>query len=152
MHDELPENEFVRKGVWLNVRLPPVGYAVPQTLKEAMADEYWPAWRLALDAEWNVLKQKGTMEVVLASEMPPGQKPIPFRIVFDVKRDSNGVAYKCKARVVAKGFHEVSGRDYFDVYSAVVNIKALRMCLAIWCLSPDHHAEQWDATVAFFMQ
>jgi hypothetical protein len=44
---------------------------------------------------------------------------------------------------------EIFSRNFFDVYSSVVNVKAFRMFLAIWCLSPDHQAEQWDITAAF---
>ncbi len=90
------------------------------------------------------------MHVVDAEEMPAGQRPLPYRVVFDIKfNNKTHQAYKCKARVVAKGFMEVPGRDFFDVYSAVVNVKAFRLCLAILCLSPDHCAEQWDITAAF---
>ena len=70
-----PEDEFTRKGVWLGVKMPPVGYEIPKSYRAALADAYWPCWKLALDAEWGVLKDKGTMKVVKASVMPPGQNP-----------------------------------------------------------------------------
>ena len=104
-------DEFERKGVWLTLNLAPLGYKPPKSVKEAMEDKYWPAWRAAMDMEWKTLKDKDTMRVVGAEDMPSGSKPLQYRIVFDIKfNNKTQLAYKCKARVVAKGFMEVPGR------------------------------------------
>jgi hypothetical protein len=52
-------------------------------------------------------------------EIPDGVKPIGYKWVYKVKRDSKGNVDKFKARLVAKGYTRVEGKDYNETFSCV---------------------------------
>ena len=69
-------------------------------------------WQDACLRELEALKRRNVFELV---QHPSGRKVIKNRWVFDVKSDGR----KC-ARLVAKGFSQVEGLDYDQVFSPVV--------------------------------
>ena len=62
-------------------------------------------------------------------DRPKGRKIIRSRWVYKVKDDGEGNK-RFKSRLVAKGFSQVPGIDYFETYSPVVKMETLRLCLA----------------------
>ena len=88
----------------------------PQTLAECQARRDWPQWREAMQAELDSLIKHGTFSLVPKSI---GMALIPTKWVFKVKRDEKGRIDKYKARIVAKGFKQIAGRDYSEVYAPV---------------------------------
>ena len=62
---------------------------------------------------------------------PPGQKVIGYKWVFKRKPGIPRVQLpRYKARVVAKGFSQVEGIDYHDIFSLVVKHSSIRLLLA----------------------
>jgi len=51
--------------------------------------------------------------------------------VFAIKRDEKGNVKMHKARLVARGFTQQYGVDYFDTFAPVMKLKSLRLILAI---------------------
>ena len=86
----------------------------PQTYREAMRRSDANGWVEAVTEEYNNLHCKGVFEEV---EVPPDMGVHEGRLVFTEKIGSTGEVTRKKVRVVAKGFTEVWGKDYWHTYS-----------------------------------
>jgi hypothetical protein len=75
-----------------------------------------------------VLKDAGTWTLV---KPPPGANVVGSKWVFRVKKDAAGSIVRKKARLVAQGFSQVPGVDYFDTYAPVARLSSIRTVLAI---------------------
>ncbi|POM77618.1 Reverse transcriptase, RNA-dependent DNA polymerase domain containing hypothetical protein [Phytophthora palmivora] len=76
--------------------------------------------------------------------MEVSMKVLSNRWVFRVKYLANDEIERFKARLVIKGFLQIYGVNYFEVYSPVVRLETLRMLLtlaAIW----DYEIDQMDS-------
>ena len=85
----------------------------------------------ALDAENKSIEEHKVFEVV--SSVPSGKNIIKAHYIF--KRKSDG---RYKARIVAKGYSQVKGIDYNEVFAPVVGKINLRVLLSLAA------AENWD--------
>ena len=82
------------------------------------------------------------------TNLPPGSKPIGYKWIFKRKLKPDGSIDKYKGRLVAKGYRQKEGLDYFDTYSSVTRITFVRMLIAIAVLyNLDIH--QMDVKTAF---
>ena len=70
----------------------------------------------------------GTWEPV---QLPQDHKVIGCQWVFAVKTKPDGQFEKGKARVVAQGFTQRPGMDYYDITSPVIKFNSLQLLLAI---------------------
>lgn len=68
----------------------------------------------AMNDELIALEKNGTWKIV---EIPPGVKPISRKWAYKVKHKVDGSVEIFKARMVAKGYNQVEGLDYFDTFS-----------------------------------
>ena len=64
-------------------------------------------------------------------DLPPGSKPIGCKWIFKRKMKVDGTIDKFKARLIAKGFTQKEGIDYFDTYAPVARIASIRVLLAL---------------------
>ena len=69
----------------------------------------------------------GTWELV---ELPMGWTAIGCQWVYAVKTTSDGDFEKAKAHLVAQGFTQRPGMDYYDITSPVVKFDSIRTILA----------------------
>src|SRR5215471_4504867 len=100
----------------------------PETLRDAMSrDNESKSWAEAIKAEISQCEKMNTWDVV---EAPPGANIVGCRYVFRYKLDSQGNIAKFKARIVAKGFTQVHGVDFFETRVWVVRWETLRNLLA----------------------
>ena len=102
--------------------------AEPQTYKEAMSTPEASYWKKAVNDEINSIMQNHTWELV---NLPLGNKPIGCKWMFKRKLRLDGTIDKYKTRLVAKGYRQKEGLDFFDTYSPVTRITSIRMLIAI---------------------
>ena len=58
-------------------------------------------------------------------------KVVGSRWVFAIKFHADGSVARFKARLVAQGFSQISGRDYFETYSPVARYDSLRLLISL---------------------
>ncbi len=117
----------------------------PRNFKEAQQQPEWSEWWAAMKVEYAQLCKLGTFELV---ELPPGRRPIGCRWVYRLKRDEIGLIMKYKARLVAQGFSQVPGLDFFETFAPVVRLDSLRILLAI-IAERKMVARQYDVVGAY---
>ena len=118
---------------------------VPTTTQEAQAREDWGSWMIAYKAEYQSLLDNSTFEI---TTLPSGRLAIPTKWVHDLKRDKEGKIIKYKARIVAKGFKQQAGIDFFETFSPVACYQAIRVFLTI-AAARNWEIKQVDAVTAF---
>ena len=100
----------------------------PSSLADAKHRPDWLDWEKAIEEELTVIKEAGTWVLV---NPPPGVNIIGSKWVFRVKKDADGNIVRKKARLVAQGFSQVPGVDYFDTYAPVARLASIRTVLAL---------------------
>ena len=88
----------------------------PLSLASAKRSADWLAWEKAIHEELEVLKTAETWEIV---DTPEGANIVGSKWVFQAKKDAAGIVARYKARLVAQGFSQVPGVDYFDTFAPV---------------------------------
>ena len=87
----------------------------------------------------------GTWEVV---DRPYRCKPIGCKWVFKKTLRPDDTIEKYKMRLVAKGYTQKEGEDYFDTYSPVARLTIIRVLLSL-AASHDLLVHQMDVKTAF---
>ena len=91
----------------------------PTSLTEAKRHPDWPQWEQGIREELAMLDKAGTWELV---DPPAGANIVGSKWVFCAKKDAVGNVVCHKARLVAQGFSQVPGVDYFDTYALVAKL------------------------------
>lgn len=120
----------------------------PHTYKQAMAQPDAAEWTTALQGELVPLLEKSAFSIMPASTMPSHQRPIRSRYVFTRKTDENDIPTTRKARLVACGYSQVHGVDFFDVSAPVVTKDAMRTLFAV-AAHKGLHMLQFDFEKAY---
>ena len=91
----------------------------PRNLTEAKQHPNWPLWEQAIREELDTLRTAGTWRL---KQAPPGANVISSKWVFKAKKDAAGKVVCYKAQLVAQGFSQVEGVDYFNTYAPVAQL------------------------------
>ena len=76
------------------------------------------------------------------------RKVVTCKWVFKPKINENGTIQHFKAHLVARGFTQVYGLDYWDTFASVAKLVSLRILLAIAAFE-DLEIHQMDVVLAF---
>jgi hypothetical protein len=88
---------------------PSASTPVPKTLKEAKESGFWKGFEKAIETEVKAIEEQHTWEYVDWKDIPKNRNILRSKFVFDIKS-----FIKYKARMVAMGFTQVEGVDFFD--------------------------------------
>lgn len=118
----------------------------PLSFEEAWNGKFKDKWRAAIKEELRNLRQKQTWRY---SKLPRGRSALKSKWVFKIKRE-DGVITRYKGRVVACGYSQKLGFDYFETSSPTVSKQGMRLTLV---LSIIHRwvKRQTDVTAAFLI-
>ena len=106
-----------------------------------------PKWQAAMAAEIAALEVNNTWTL---TPLPASKKPIGCKWVYKIKYKANGSIERYKAMLMAKGFTQKEGVDYFETFSPVAKMVSVKVLLAVvaikgWSLS------QWMLIMLFYV-
>jgi hypothetical protein len=105
---------------------------VPNTRRQMLASPAKEQWLAAEQKEIDAMAAHDVWDEVPSSE--PEQKGSPVitsRWVYRLKRKVDHTVEQFKARLTARGFLQVFGVDYDEVFAAVVLLKSFRLFIAL---------------------
>ncbi|KAK8663400.1 hypothetical protein V6N13_083221 [Hibiscus sabdariffa] len=117
----------------------------PKTYQEAVASPDFEKWLEAMRSEMDSMSEN---QVWILVEPPEGIKPIGCKWVFKKKTNMDGNVQTYKGRLVAKGFRQIHGVDYYETFSPVAMFKSIRILLAVAAFH-DYEIWQMDVKTAF---
>lgn len=97
------------------------------TVRQAMESPQREHWVQAIKNELDGLMEAGTFEIV---DEPKGAILVDSKLVLRIKT-VDGIAMKCKARLVARGFTQREGLDFEETFSPVAPYAVIRTMLAV---------------------
>jgi len=122
------------------------GYASdPRSYKEAMSRSVAAEWAQAFTEEMAAHERNSMWELI---ECPPGVCPVDNRWVLKTKRCADGTIKRLKARLVARGFTQRPGIDYFETYAPTAPPPAICTTTAL-AAALDLHLHSIDISNAF---
>jgi len=117
----------------------------PNTRAEALAGPDAYLWQQAMDDEMAALRAAHAWELL---DLPAGASITGGRLVFDHRRDANGVVTRYKARYVARGYTQRAGVDYKDVWAPCPARATVRAVMALVAAN-DLELHVIDITTAY---
>ena len=97
----------------------------PSNYEEAQQHSEWVD---AMEAEMEMIHKNQTWELV---PRPDERKVIGVKWIYKAKMNPNGTVNKYKARLVARGFAQESGVDYFETFALVARFDTIRLLIAL---------------------
>ena len=98
---------------------------VPQTVHETL---FHPDSKQTMVEEMAALHSSGTWDLVT---LPAGKSPVGCHWVYTVKISPDGRVDHLNDRLVAKGYTQVYGSDYYNTFSLVARIASIRLLLSM---------------------
>src|SRR5258705_702976 len=95
----------------------------PRTYGQAITGPLSPRWKKAMEEEMDALRRNNTFDLV---PRPKGRKITGCKGVYKIKRLADGSIERFKDRGVAKGYSQVQGQDFDDIFAPVVRYESLR--------------------------
>ena len=99
--------------------------STPKSTSEALSHS---GWEQTMAKEMDALYSNDTWELVA---LPPGKSPIGCRWVYTVKVGPHGQIDRLKAHLVAKGYTQQYGSDYYDTFSPMAKIASIRLLFSM---------------------
>lgn len=117
----------------------------PESYQDAVNGDDSKKWKNAMQEEFNSLIKNDTWELV---ERPGACKIVDNKWVFKVKQENSDAQLRYKARLVARGFTQQYGVNYFETFSPVVRFTSIRTILAV-AAQRKMKMKQFDVRTAF---
>ena len=101
----------------------------PPTFAAAMASPDREKWLDGIRSELRAMRSKHVWD---RAALPRGHRAIGCKWIFKRKYDSNGKVVRWKARLVAQGFAQREGVNYFDTFAPVLHYSPSASSLPSW--------------------
>ncbi|PKA46730.1 Retrovirus-related Pol polyprotein from transposon TNT 1-94 [Apostasia shenzhenica] len=102
-------------------------------------------WEKSMKEEIDSIEKNGTWELV---DLPFGKDVIGVKWIYKIKLNANDNIYRFKSRLVAKGYAQEHGINYFETYSPVARFETIRIILAL-AAQMRWNVFQFDVKTAF---
>ena len=117
----------------------------PKTYKQAMNSNNSHQWQEAINKELKSIADNNVFSIV---PRPEGVKLQSGRFLFKIKYTGTNTVFK--ARLIAHGFKQVAGSDYWETYAPVTSCIATRIFLTM-CATFKMIIHQMDIDTAFLI-
>ena len=117
----------------------------PATFSHAISGSKFTLWYIAMKYEIDSMVNNQVWELI---ELPKGAKAIGCKWVFKTKRDFSGNIEGYKVRLMAKGFTQQEGINYYETFSPVLKKNSFRIIMAL-VAHFDIELHQMDVKTAF---
>jgi hypothetical protein len=95
---------------------------------QAMSGDNFTLWYDAMKEEMESMAKNQVWDLV---NLPKGAVAIGCKWVYKTKRDASGNVERYKARLVANGFTQKEGIDYYETFSLVSKNDSFRIIMAL---------------------
>jgi hypothetical protein len=112
----------------------------PNSYKEARASIEVAGLQQSMDEEMANLRKLGYWTVIPRSSLPPNTPVMGTGWTYRKKTDANGTFTRYRGRLVAKGFSQILGVNYFESFSPVASFVTIRTFFLL--RRPRHLAER----------
>lgn len=117
----------------------------PDSFKAAMKRSDKEQWLSAMQEELDALKKCDVWSLV---DRPVDKNVVSNRWVLRIKRTPDGKPERYRARLVARGFSQIHGVDYYETYSPTASMSIVRLLFAFAALM-QLRISQFDIKTAF---
>jgi hypothetical protein len=135
-----PVNHY---GDWAQLAATPI--IEPKTYHDAIKSPNHTHWQQAMTEEYNSLLQNQTWSL---TTLPQGRTAIECKWTYKLKYNADGTIARYKAQLMAKGYLQCLGIDFFETYSPVVCMDNIRIILSIVVVD-NLELRQFDIATAF---
>lgn len=118
------------------------------TFRQAMESSEKDKWVGAINEEVENLIRRETFSGEISEADIQGKEVVDSKLVFDHKKDKDGMILRYKARLVARGFTQKHGVNYGETFAPTIRLDAMRIMLAL-AAKKGWKVHQMDAVAAF---
>lgn len=86
-------------------------------------------WNDAMKVELHAIEKNKTWKLV---DLPSGKEAIGLKWIYKSKFNANGSLQKYKVRLVAKGYAQIPGVEFFETFSLIARMDTIRIMLAVF--------------------
>jgi hypothetical protein len=100
----------------------------PTTIKEVVNSKDSKLWKKAMFEEMDSMDKNEAWDLF---ELPAGRKFVGIKWLFKKKFNAEGKVDKYKTQLVEKGYSQVEGIHFGDIFSHVAKLTSIRFILSI---------------------
>eukprot|EP00253_Pinus_taeda_P024974 PITA_24974 len=115
----------------------------PSSFKEVVKE---PIWVDGMVEEYDSIVRNNVWDVV---SRPENKSVVSSRWLYKVKQDADGSLEKHKARFVTRGFSQIEGIDYDEIFYPIARYSSIRSMLVL-SAHMGWKIHQMDVKIAFF--
>ena len=118
----------------------------PSTYEQAIVHPNAEEWHEAMQDELTTLEERNVFDIV---ERPQNRKTIGCRWVYKMKKDNLNNVKRYRARLVAQGYRQTPGIDFFDTFSPVINFVLIIMFFSLLVIGSNWVHKHIDIKCAY---